>query len=56
MLSQKVYIQKRTVYDLAMMFGDVGGLHDFFTLGLFLLTDIYAQKFLFASIMSKIFW
>ena len=31
-LSNEILIQKRVVYDAFMMFGDVGGLYDFFNL------------------------
>ena len=33
-LSNRVVIQKRSVYTMLMMFGDVGGVNDFFALGL----------------------
>ena len=33
-LSNRVYIQSRVVYDVFMMLGEVGGLHDFILLGL----------------------
>ena len=33
-LSNRIFVQKRVVYDILMMFGDVGGLYDFLFLGL----------------------
>ena len=54
-LSHKVIIQKRVVYDVFMMFGDVGGLRDF--LGLFLASifSFFSEEFLKASIVQRLF-
>ena len=54
-ISNKVQIQKRVVYDILMMFGDVGGLNDF--AGLFLATffGYFAENFMVARMIEKLF-
>ena len=54
-LSNKVQIQKRVVYNILMMFGDVGGLNDF--LGLFMATifGYFSENLLLASMLEKLF-
>ena len=56
MLSQKVTIQNRIMYDFAMMFGDVGGLYDFINLSLAALVGFFSKNFLVASLIQKLFW
>jgi len=50
-LSKTVVIQKRKVYDAAMMLGDVGGLYDFFCITLSLVLAPIAETFLKASLV-----
>ena len=54
-LSHKVIIQKRVVYDVFMMFGDVGGLRDF--LGVFLASifGFFSEEFFNAKIVKRLF-
>ena len=54
-LSEKVIIQKRTVYDALMMFGDVGGLSDFLAVGLSAFFTLFTNKMMLASMMHKLF-
>ena len=54
-LSTKVNIQKRTVYDIFMMFGEVGGLRDFIFLILAPFLSLFSERFLLASIVSKLY-
>ena len=54
-LSTKVTIQKRTVYDIFMMFGEVGGLRDFIFLILAPFLSLFSERFLLASIVSKLY-
>ena len=54
-LSTEIKYQKRVVYDIFMMFGEVGGLRDFFILGLNPLFGLFSDQFLMASIVSKLF-
>ena len=55
MLSPKVTIQKRVVYDAFMMFGDVGGLLDFVYLILAAFFTVFAENFMQASVIQKIY-
>ena len=50
-LSRKVYIYQRVVYDIFMMFGEVGGLWDFISLGLAPLFLAFSQCFLHAELV-----
>ena len=43
--SNTVKVQKRSVYNFLMMFGDVGGLHDFITLVLTAFLGPVSEKF-----------
>ena len=54
-ISNKVHIQKRIVYDILMMFGDVGGLNDF--AGLFLATvfGYFSEDLMIAKMTDKLF-
>ena len=54
-LSSKVTKQKRVVYNVFMMFGDVGGLYDFFVLALASVFGLASEHFMFASLVSKLF-
>ena len=54
-LSDKIIIQQRVVYDVFMMFGDVGGLYDFISLLLSSILSTSSQRFLLASIATKLF-
>ena len=54
-LSNKVIYQKRIVYDLFMMLGDVGGLMDFVYFVLAAPISIFADRLFFLSINSKFF-
>ena len=42
MLSKKITIQKRIVYDLFSMLGDVGGLYDFLYISLFTIFHLFS--------------
>ena len=44
-LSNKIVKQKRIVYDVFMLFGDVGGLNDFLALGLSSFFGLFSAKF-----------
>ena len=44
-LSNKIVKQKRIVYDLAMLLGEVGGLHDFLMLSLASIFGLLSNKF-----------
>ena len=54
-LSQKVTRQRRVVYDIFMMFGDVGGLNDFLVLILSGLFGFISNTFLEASLVKELF-
>ena len=54
-LSNRVIIQKRNVYTVLMMFGDVGGLSDFLALGLSFFFTIFEEPMMLASIAEKLF-
>ena len=54
-LSNKVVIQKRIVYDMLQMFGDVGGLYDFVVLGFVTIFGFLSEQMMTASLVSKIF-
>ena len=44
-------MQKRVVYDVFMMFGDVGGLNDFLVLVLASFFGLASERFLLASLV-----
>ena len=50
-LSSKVTIQKRVVYDIFMMFGDVGGLYDFIIISFTSLFGFWSEHFMRASLV-----
>ena len=50
-LSQKVIKQKRIVYDIFQLFGDVGGFNDFFILFASIITGFYTDKLMEASLV-----
>ena len=54
-LSNKVTVQKRIVYDIFMMFGDVGGLRDFISIFLSAFFGLVSSKFLNSSILMSLF-
>lgn len=54
-LSEETLIQRRIVYDLFMMFGDVGGLNDFFDLFLMAIFGFFSQKLMMAFVVSDLF-
>ena len=54
-LSNKVMIQKRIVYDIFMMSGDIGGLFDFSFLILASLFGYFAEQFMQASLTQVLF-
>ena len=54
-LSKKVTMQKRIVYDVFMMFGDVGGLNDFLILACGSLFGFFSQRFMLASLVESLF-
>ena len=54
-VSNKVVIQKRTVYTLLMMFADVGGLKNFIILVLSKPLSWFGEPMMLASIVQKIF-
>ena len=54
-LSRRVYIQSRVVYDLFMMLGEVGGLSDFFVLILSTLMTVISGQSLSADLITKLF-
>ena len=54
-LSSKVTKQKRVVYDIFMMFGEVGGLYDFLALALASIFGFASEHIMFASLVQKLF-
>ena len=54
-LSSKVTKQKRVVYDIFMMFGEVGGLYDFLALALASIFGFASEHYMFASLVQKLF-
>ena len=54
-LSSKVIVQKRIVYDIFMMFGDVGGLRDFISIFLSAIFGLFSSNFLNSSILMTLF-
>lgn len=48
-------IQKRVVYNILMMFGDVGGLYDFFGLFFATIFGLISQNLLLARMVEKLF-
>ena len=54
-LSNKVIKQKRVVYDIFMMFGDVGGLNDFLFLGLSMVFGFFSERYMVADFTAELF-
>jgi len=54
-LSKEVDIEKRKVYDVFMMFGDVGGLIDFQMLLLSAFFGHFSSKMMLSSLVSTLF-
>ena len=54
-LSPKVIYQKRIVYDVFMMFGDVGGLNDFLAIICAPGLGLLSEGFMLASIVKSLF-
>lgn len=48
-------IQKRVVYDLLTMFGDLGGLYDFFTLFVVVIFGKIAEKMRLVDMIKSLF-
>ena len=54
-ISDKVFKQKRTVYDILMMAGDVGGLNDFLIIAMAAIFGTFSHSFLQATLVKKLF-
>ena len=54
-LSHNIIVQKRSVYSFLMMFGDVGGLHDFISLILSAVFGLFSEKFSLVSLSEQLF-
>ena len=54
-LSQEILVQKRVVYDIFMMLGDVGGLLDFFKLAMYPVFGFFANQFMNASLVQQLY-
>ena len=54
-LSKKITKQKRTVYNIFMMFGDVGGLYDFLRLCLAVVFGLFSRNMMQASLIEQLF-
>ena len=54
-LSNEVTIQKRIVYDLFMLFGDIGGLNDFLVLILASVFGMFSEHLKTADLIARIF-
>ena len=54
-LSKRVVYQKRTVYDIFMMFGDVGGLNDFLGVILSSVFGLFSDYLLNGAMVKKMF-
>ena len=50
-LSKRVTFQKRLVYDVFMMFGDVGGLNDFLGLTLTAFFSLFSNQLLLGAML-----
>ena len=51
-LSKKVVLQKRIVYDISTMLGDVGGLYDFIVLVTSTVIGFFSEKLMFAKLIG----
>lgn len=54
-LSAKVMHQKRIVYDVFTMFGDVGGLNDFLVIALSSTLGLFSESFMLTSLVANLF-
>ena len=54
-LARQVVYQKRVVYDIFMMFGDVGGLYDFLIISLAPLLSFLSSKFMVTELLKSLF-
>jgi len=54
-LSNRVVVQRRIVYDVLTMFGDVGGLNDFLEIGLATAFSFVAGNLMTASMVKSLF-
>ena len=54
-ISNKVHIQKRFVYNILMMFGDVGGLNDFLALIFATIFGYFSENLMLARMIEKLF-
>ena len=54
-LSNRVFVQKRVVYDMLMMFSDVGGLYDFLFLSLSSILSYFSNSLLQTSLLRNLF-
>ena len=54
-LSKKIVVQKRFVYDLFTMLGDVGGMSDFFFFVLSSICHLFSNKLLTTAMISQLF-
>mmetsp|Transcript_47924 Transcript_47924/g.63427 ORF Transcript_47924/g.63427 Transcript_47924/m.63427 type:complete len:164 (+) Transcript_47924:349-840(+) len=54
-LSSKVVKQKRMVYDIFMLFGDVGGFYDFFVIALATIFGATSEKLRVADLVSQLY-
>ena len=54
-LSRKIIVQQRIVYDIFMLFGDVGGLYDFVKLGLASIFGFFSTRLLTADLVQQLY-
>ena len=54
-LSNEVTVQKRIVYDMFMLFGDIGGLRDFLALILASVFGLFSEHLKTADLISRLF-
>ena len=54
-LSSNITIQKRVVYNIFQMFGDVGGLNDFFLVVLSTIFGFFSDRMMLMSVLPKLF-
>ena len=54
-LSNDVTMQKRIVYDMFMLFGDIGGLRDFLALILASVFGLFSEHLKTADLISRLF-
>ena len=54
-LSNKIMIQKRVVYDLYVMLGDIGGFYDFFSIMFTQVFGFFATRLMHGELALKLF-